>query len=641
MTDRRDDKLAWFVRDPLAAIEAYTNPTSYCVLDFETTNIEKGSPLDENNHIVLACWHVVTHDGITKKSRFADEYDLSELEADVRAAQFVVAHNAKFELGWLKRMGIDLYDVLVFDTFLAEWVIQANRTGPTGLSLNATAERYGLGQKEHLSSQLIKSGVCPSEIPKNWLESYCHQDVELTHQLYKRQIRILVEDKLLHLALVRNLACACLADIEFNGCQLDPQKVREEYDRAVNEYNEAKRQLKEITGDTNLRSRKQLAVLLYEELGFEPPIDPKSKKPLMTAGGTLSTTVDTLGKLKAKTPDQEKFLDLYKKINKLNSLITKNLEFFKGVVEEFGSVFYSAYNQGFTQTGRLSSSGRPLFFRREGKKRGAQGQNLPREYKSLFWAEEDGWICGEADGAQLEFRVGADQSHDPTALRAIENGEDVHSDTAKVLIDAKEPGFKGLTVKQARQSAKPQTFAPMYGSNGKTPATKAYAQFFRKKYEVLYNTQRQWTNEVLNTGKLRTPYGMIFYWPGTKMHNSGYIENTTSIFNYPIQGFATGEIIPIALVYFWHRARYHKIVVWNTIHDSIASRYHESEQEVYENLSKQALTHDVYWFLREVYKYEFEVPLGVGVKSSKHWGAAKEEKVWSVWPDGREELTIK
>ena len=125
------------------------------------------------------------------------------------------------------------------------------------------------------------------------------------------------------------------------------------------------------------------------------------------------------------------------------------------------------------------------------------------------------------------------------------------------------------------------------------------------------------------------------------MHNSGYIENTTSIFNYPIQGFATGEIIPIALVYFWHRARYHKIVVWNTIHDSLVSRFKEDEKEVYEQLSKQALTHDVYWFLKEVYNYSFLVPLGVGIKTSKHWGAAKEETIYNVWPDGREEKVIK
>lgn len=176
---------------------------------------------------------------------------------------------------------------------------------------------------------------------------------------------------------------------------------------------------------------------------------------------------------------------------------------------------------------------------------------------------------------------------------------------------------------------------------GKTPATKAYAKFFRTKYESLYNTQRSWTLEVLSTGKLVTPYGMIFHWPGTKMFSSGYIENTTSIFNYPIQGFATGEIIPIALVYFWHRTKDEKIVIWNTIHDSIASRLHEDCVEIYEAVSKQALTTDVYWYLSTVYKYDFKVPLGVGIKVGKHWGESKEERIWSVWPDGREELKVK
>ena len=120
------------------------------------------------------------------------------------------------------------------------------------------------------------------------------------------------------------------------------------------------------------------------------------------------------------------------------------------------------------------------------------------------------------------------------------------------------------------------------------------------------------------------------------MKPSGYVENTTSIFNYPIQGFATGEIIPIALVYFWHRTRDMLIKIWNTVHDSIVSRVHKSAVKEYEELSKQCLTHDVYWFLSEVYRYNFEVPLGVGIKVGKHWGVSDVEKVYSVWPDGRE-----
>ena len=129
---------------------------------------------------------------------------------------------------------------------------------------------------------------------------------------------------------------------------------------------------------------------------------------------------------------------------------------------------------------------------------------------------------------------------------------------------------------------------------------------------------------------------MVFYWPGTKMKPSGYIDNTTSIFNYPIQGFATGEIMPIALFHFWHKTKDLPIIIWNTVHDSIVSRVHTSAIDEYERLSKECLTKDVFVFLQDVYNYTFVVPLGVGVKVSKNWGKSDVEKVWSVWPDGRE-----
>ncbi|MEG0161179.1 MAG: hypothetical protein RR714_02595, partial [Aurantimicrobium sp.] len=83
------------------------------------------------------------------------------------------------------------------------------------------------------------------------------------------------------------------------------------------------------------------------------------------------------------------------------------------------------------------------------------------------------------------------------------------------------------------------------------------------------------------------------------------------------------------------------ITVWNTIHDSLVSRVHKDCVDQYKELSKQCLTTDVYNFLRDVYNYHFRVPLGVGVKVAKNWGASKEEHVWSVWPDGKETYELK
>ena len=172
---------------------------------------------------------------------------------------------------------------------------------------------------------------------------------------------------------------------------------------------------------------------------------------------------------------------------------------------------------------------------------------------------------------------------------------------------------------------------------GKTQAEKEYSKFFKEKYSAIASTQQDWCHEVLGQGWHRNPYGMKFYWPGTKISRNGYIDNTTAINNYNIQGFATGEIIPIALVYFWHRTRGMRIVLWNTIHDSVAVRVHSDEVEECKAIAKQSMTYDVYAYLQEAYNYDFDwVPLGLGVKVAKWWGDSKEEETWDVSFDGHE-----
>lgn len=146
---------------------------------------------------------------------------------------------------------------------------------------------------------------------------------------------------------------------------------------------------------------------------------------------------------------------------------------------------------------------------------------------------------------------------------------------------------------------------------------------------------------VANSKELRTPYGMKFYWPDVKMYHDGRINKRTEVFNFAVQGFATAEIIPIALVHFWHRTKGMRVEVFNTVHDSIILRLHKDEVEQVKQIMKVSLTTDVYNFLREVYNYEFTLPLGAGVKVGKHWGESDLEQVWEVWPDGRERFTEK
>lgn len=637
-------ELPWFLGK--GSHYTYTNPVPYIVLDWETTNLEFGTPINPNNRLVLGCWRIVYPNGVMQdKYIFGDEYDMQDLLEDIEYVNsergFIVAHNAKFELQWLRRCGLDLRSTLVYCTMLGQWVLDGNQN--PGRSLEDLAIRYNLGGgKNTLVSRLIENGVCPSAIRRDWLLKYCQIDVDLCHRIFLKQIQQLEKQQQLHLVHVRNLTCSCLADIEFEGMTLDAEAVRNEYERTYREWSDTGARLFELTGGINLGSPKQLAEYLYERLAFPVPTDFRGK-PILTGSGQPSTNATTLAKLVAKTDEQEEFLRTYKRYNKLDSLLTKNLVFFKGVCDEYDCKFYGSFNQGITGTHRLSSSGRPLLFAGAKKTKGAQLQNLPREYKGLFWSGDEDWLIGEADGAQLEFRVAADLGHDSVAYDMIANDGDVHTDTATVFVDYNaahpedpHPDFIGKTYKTGRQPAKSQTFKPLYGGKGGHQAEKDYCEFFKEKYKGIAETQYNWSLLCLNDGKFRTPYGMIFYFPDTEMKRGGYITNSTNIYNYPVQGFATAEIIPIALVFFWHRIKDHKIRIFTTIHDSIGSHVHKSEVEAYKELSKQALTYDVFNFLRDVYGYEFTVPLGVGVKLSRNWGKSDTEYVWNVFPDGKE-----
>ncbi|MEG0162038.1 MAG: hypothetical protein RR714_07030, partial [Aurantimicrobium sp.] len=176
-------------------IENYLN-LSFVSLDFETTNLEKGSALNKDNDIVLACW-TVNRNGQEVKRRhiWGDELTMQPLLDDIASTDFVVAHNAKFELQWLERCGLDLYDVQVWDTMLGEWVLHGNQKVP--FNLEATSQRYNLGGKTPLGAMCIKMGMATQDIPVSWLQPYCYQDVDLATNIFYDQLDRCQEKKLM------------------------------------------------------------------------------------------------------------------------------------------------------------------------------------------------------------------------------------------------------------------------------------------------------------------------------------------------------------------------------------------------------------------------------------------------------------
>lgn len=610
--------------------------TSFVALDFETDSEQNGSALVDDNDIVLSCWYVVDkHGNKTKRHVWGGIYDIGQLLDDIANTDFLLAFNAKFELQWLKRAGAELRDILVYDPMLAQWALDGNLKGKKyPRSLRGLAIRYGVRPKLDLVGKLLDMKVPTRAINRRWLLEYCERDVDTMLDIFYKQIKVVTERGIWHLVHTRNLTCAVLADIEFEGLQLDVDKVNQAYNEAQASLEQLGRELADMTGGINLGSPAQLATYLYDVLKFEEVKDHKNR-PVRTSKGARSTNAKVLSKLKVTTEDQSKFLELYRAYNKTASLLEKNLDYFQQVCLHKGGVFRGIFKQNAVQTGRLASSGIPTIFPKRKMAKSVQLQNIPRSLKELFWSGDDDYLIVSFDSSQVEFRVAVDMGQDPVGYEEIVNGVDIHSFTAQVLTEAGDPDMLALSPEKRRQAAKASTFRPLYGGGSGSDALVAYCEYFKNKYQGISTMQRSWALRCVNDGKYVTPYGMTFFFPGTKIHpRTGYIDNTTNIYNFPIQGFATGEIIPIALVYFWHKTRDLRVRIMATIHDSIDTKTHKDDVEQATAIARECLTMDVYRHLDKVYKYKMRVPLGLGATASKYWGdKTASERKWDVIPE--------
>jgi hypothetical protein len=155
-----------------------------------------------------------------------------------------------------------------------------------------------------------------------------------------------------------------------------------------------------------------------------------------------------------------------------------------------------------------------------------------------------------------------------------------------------------------------------------------YYKYFRERYTGISSVQQRWADEVLQSesSRLRTVWGLEYFYPHTRLKNDGTVTNFTNICNYPVQGLATAEIIPIAVVYFWHRTRGTGISLVNTIHDSILATFQREKAALFTDIAKCSLIEDVYDYLRRVYGIRFTIPLGAGIKVSSHWSEGEEVK---------------
>jgi len=259
--------------------------------------------------------------------------------------------------------------------------------------------------------------------------------------------------------------------------------------------------------------------------------------------------------------------------------------------------------QSVTSTGRFSG-------------RNPNMQNMPRggtfPVKRVFISRWEGGQIMECDFAQLEFRVAAFLSQDSTAMEEIDTGFDVHSYTAKVISDAGQP--------IQRQAAKEHTFAPLFGASsyGRPKAVAAYYNHFTEKYQGIAKWHKKLGKEAVRLFKITNVSGRQYAFPDVEKRANGSVTHFTMIKNYPVQGFATGDIVPVVLLEFERLLEPLQSCLVNTVHDSMVIDVHPDEVKKVLAIV-ETINANLNCVIKDAYDVEMNVPLLLEAKIGKNW----------------------
>jgi DNA polymerase I-like protein with 3'-5' exonuclease and polymerase domains len=316
------------------------------------------------------------------------------------------------------------------------------------------------------------------------------------------------------------------------------------------------------------------------------------------AEGGFKTDKITLVRL-AKTGD-EFFKRFVEKITRYNALETYLSTFVDGI-KKFTTdkgFLYPSFMQTVTATGRLSS-------------RNPNFQNQPRgstfPIRKVISSRFDGGSIMEIDYAQLEFRTAVFLAQDKQGMEDIRNGVDVHQYTADII---------GCS----RQEAKPHTFKPLYGGMSGTENEKKYYSAFLKKYPDIKAWHEKLQDEAIRTKVVTLPTGRQYAFPKAERMPWGGSSSSTQIKNYPVQGFATADIVPLACINIQELLEEHntKSLLINTVHDSIVADVFPGEERIVASCLNNGCL-GVIQRMKDMYNIDFNVPLDVELKVGSNW----------------------
>ena len=305
--------------------------------------------------------------------------------------------------------------------------------------------------------------------------------------------------------------------------------------------NQLEKEVYELAGKNfNINSPFQIGEILFEHL----KLDEKAKK---TKRGSYSTSEEVLEKLKNKHPIVNKILE-YRGVKKLLSTYINALP--ELINPESGKI-HTSFNQAITATGRLSSTNPNL-------------QNIPirdelgREIRKAFIADNNDCIFFSADYSQIELRIIAHLSEDKNMIHAFCSGADIHAATAAKIYNIP---IQEVT-EEMRRKAKTANFGIIYGIsafglaerlNISRTEAKTLIEGYFKSYPDIKKYMEKSIKNAQTHGYVETIFHRKRYLPDINSNNAvvrGYAERNA--INAPIQGSAA-DIIKLAMVRIFQR----------------------------------------------------------------------------------------
>ena len=510
-----------------------------------------------------------------------------------------IGQNLKYEILVFKNYSINLGGIY-FDTMVASHFLDSSLQS---YSLDNLSRRFldhkMLSYKD--ITKIEKKEISFKQVPVDVAMNYACEDSDITYKLY-----CIFKDKLLDKDLLVQFHknempfVSVLANLESNGVFIDSKKLNDisaKFEKKINKIE--KTIYKSVGYEFNINSTLQLRDILFDKLKLKP--FKKTKK------GEFSTDSESLQSIENQHSIVKELL-AYRFYSKLKSTYLDSLP---ELINVNSNRVHTSYNQTGTSTGRLSSSNPNL-------------QNIPiktdegKQIRESFSSPKNDSVIISADYSQIELRLLAHFSGDPTMLKSYKNNEDIHLNTASEIFEVP---INKITSQQ-RSLAKTINFGIIYGIGPKRlslqidsdiKTAKEYIEKYFSRYSRVKNYFEDTISFTRENGYIETILNRKRYLKDINSKN--FIlrsANERAAINTPIQGSAA-DVIKLAMINInqdKELKNYAKLVI--QVHDELVFECKKDKVEYVSKKVKNYMENSI----------KIKVPLKVDINKGQSWSDA-------------------